>query len=503
MDLLRLDGTHAVSLRRLFPRCRLSGADELIVRSLAIDSRQLQAGDLFVAIPGCRCDGHRHVHDAVRRGASAVLACRPLAGLPVPVAQVADIRRALAELCWALVGNPQRRLKLAGITGTNGKTTTAYLLHAILSQRGPAGLSGTIVRHDGTHYRPAGLTTPPPTALADLLAAMVEHGCWAAAMEVSSHALAQHRCSGLNFHVAVFLNLAHDHLDYHGDWEAYAAAKRQLFEELHPQGRAIAWASDPRTDQVTGPASDRRWLFGLDGIGDVGGTIASMDRTGTVLRLDLPTGAVTCHLRLIGRHNALNAVAAAAAAAALGCDLPEIKRGLEQVHCVPGRLERVSPAGGPDVYVDYAHTPDALATALTALREAMGRSGRLIVVFGAGGDRDRSKRPKMGAVATRFADVVILTDDNPRTEDPALIIGDILRGCRDRDAVVVQRDRACAIELALELARPHDVVLIAGKGHEQYQIVGTQRLPFDDREVVHEWFRRHVWARWRAEQATA
>ncbi len=503
MDLLRLDGVCTVSLCRLLPGCRILGADDVRVRSLAIDSRHLQAGDLFVALPGSRRNGRQYVPEAIRRGAAAVMTTDRLADLPVPVVVVPDVHHALAELCWALAGSPQRRLKLIGITGTNGKTTTTYLVHAILSQCGPAGMSGTIVRYDGSHYRPSGLTTPPLTALADLLAAMVEHGCWAAVMEVSSHALVQQRCAGLLFDVAAFLNLGHDHLDYHRSLESYADAKRRLFEQLAPRGRAVAWAGDPHAKQVTEPAADRCWTFDLDNPADVRGTIASMDRTGTVLRIDLPGGSLTCHLKLIGHHNARNALAAAAAAAALGCSPGDIKRGLEQVHCVPGRLERVGPAAGPAVYVDYAHTPDALATALGALRQTMSQQGRLIVVFGAGGDRDRQKRPKMGAVASRLADVVIITDDNPRTEDPALIVGDILRGCTNPAAAVVQRNRARAIELALELAHPDDVVLIAGKGHEQYQIIGSQRLPFDDREVVHEWFRRHMTRPGGWQQATA
>jgi len=443
----------------------LTAGPGLRIRGVQEDSRCCAPGDLFIAITGEREDGLRHAADAVRRGAVAVVAERD-PGLPAPWVRVASARAAAGALADRVYGDPSRELALVGVTGTNGKTTTAHLIAQIVP--GPAGVIGTT----GIHW-PGGSvaspnTTPGPTALRRHLRAMVDAGCGVCASEISSHALEQRRADGLRFAVGVYTNLTRDHLDYHGTMERYAAAKARLFAMLDEDATAVVNDADPTARAVQTRARIVR--FRPEGIvGGAGGTrFRWRGREAT--------------LPLVGRHNAANAVAALEAACAIGADPDEALHQLARVLPPRGRLEPVQTSPFL-VLVDYAHTDDALEKALHAVREIT--SGKVSVVFGCGGDRDRGKRPRMGAVAGRLADRVFVTSDNPRSEDPARIVEEVLRGVGRRGARV-EIDRRAAIRLAIAEAEAGDTVLIAGKGHEDYQIVGDRRHPFDDVAVARE-----------------
>jgi UDP-N-acetylmuramoyl-L-alanyl-D-glutamate--2,6-diaminopimelate ligase len=463
--------------------------------SLTDDSRVVGQGDLFVAVRGGSVDGHRFVESAAAAGAAAVVVeggrrfslpadCR--------VIRVDDSREALARLVSAFYGlRPSFAcpLHLIGITGTNGKTTVSWMLRSILSAAGfRAALIGT-VEYDLCRERiRAPLTTPGAIDLCRHLKHAAVGGATHAILEVSSHALDQRRTDGLSFNVAAFTNFSGDHLDYHGTSEAYLAAKRRLFESLDERAVAIVNADDPAGREMAGVTAARIIRYGMGAsMADVRARIVSVERRGCefVLYGSGPELPVRCPLA--GRHNVANALAAAAIALSLGIDGDAIRQGIEDLPNVPGRLERVSgDTCAYDVYVDYAHTDDALDNVLSVLRPLTKR--RLICVFGCGGDRDRSKRPRMAAAVARYADVACVTSDNPRTENPEAIIKQILPGFVGgaRCVVQVDVDRRRAIEAAIESAGAGDTVLIAGKGHEDYQLVGAQVLHFDDREVARE-----------------
>lgn len=449
---------------------------------VADDSRHVRAGDLFCAWAGTSADGHAYVPAAEAAGAVAVLVERELGGVAIPQVLVTDGRRAAAVAAMTVYGDPAARLRLVGVTGTNGKSTTVWMLRHLLGARWNAASIGTlgVRRRDGSMVPGTeNLTTPGPVELARLLAGLVADGVEAVAMEVSSHALDQGRVHALRFDAAVFTNLTRDHLDYHGTFEAYRAAKASLVELLRPDGVAVVNAEDEAWRGVAERAP-RSVRFGRDA--DVRAESVVLGADGARFRLETPAGAADVHLPLLGGYNVENALAAAAAGLALGLTSSEIAVGLTTLPQVPGRLERI--AERPCVVLrDYAHTPDALERVLEALRALA--PGRLIVVFGAGGDRDRGKRPLMGAAASRAADVVIVTSDNPRTEDPDAIIADIEVGLNGRPHERIT-DRRAAIARALEIARPGDIVLLAGKGHETYQVVGLERRHFDEREIVAE-----------------
>jgi UDP-N-acetylmuramoyl-L-alanyl-D-glutamate--2,6-diaminopimelate ligase len=472
-----------VSLRELFPEAEIFGADEIRVSRLSVDSRRCRPGDLFVAMPGTQCDGHSFAMQAVAAGASAILTDRPIPGCPVPACFVTDVREACGWLCQALAGNPTRQLKTVGITGTNGKTTTSYLVASILDTAGyRAGVLGTLGYYDGVDVAKASWTTPPAHVLAPALARMVANGCSHGVMEVSSHALAQRRTAGMQFDVACLTNVGHDHLDFHRTRRNYLKAKQKLFEQLAPEGFAIVNADDEVCldflDKLDGPVL----TVGIDAAAEI--TASPLEQLSSEQTFLLAIGDESAPVRttLIGRHNISNCLVAAAVGFAYGIDLPTIVRGLEAVERMPGRLERLECGQPFGVFVDYAHTPDALTRVLSTLREVT--PGRLICVFGAGGDRDRSKRPWMGRAVHDLADLAVVTSDNPRSEEPGSIIADILPGFRNRHRAQVILDRADAIRHALDEARRGDCVLIAGKGHEAYQIVGAETLPFDDREIA-------------------
>lgn len=465
----------------------VSGGDPVLT-GVGQDSRALQPGELFMAWAGVSWDAHDFIPQALDRGAAAVLVERPLEGLPVPQLVVSDGRRAAALVADAAAGSPWRRLALVGVTGTNGKTTTALMVRHLMSLRGPAAALGTLglVGPDGEPRPGTGkLTTPGPVELSSWLALLADEGVRTVAMEASSHALEQRRLDGVRFRAVAFTNLTQDHLDYHGSMEEYRRAKARLVELVAEGGVVVVNVDDPAWAELPREwaGADVRWItFGLQAAARLRAREVRPGSTGTAFRLHLDDQAVDVALPLPGLFNVENALAAAGLALALGLTLEEVGRGLSGVPQVPGRLEVVV-SEPVRVIIDFAHTPEALDRVLETLRPLV--EGRLIVVFGAGGDRDRGKRPRMGAVAEARADLVVVTSDNPRTEDPARIVDDILAGMSSRrfERVV---DRRAAIARALELAGPADLVLLAGKGHERTQTIGTETFPFDERLVVRE-----------------
>ncbi|RMG13917.1 MAG: UDP-N-acetylmuramoyl-L-alanyl-D-glutamate--2,6-diaminopimelate ligase [Planctomycetota bacterium] len=462
----------------------------LPVQGVCGDSRRVRAGDVFVAVRGTRVDGARYAAEAVARGAVAVVAERPLAGLGVPCLVVQDAASALGHLCDRLRGRPSAAVRVTGVTGTNGKTTTSFLLAALFESAGQrCGLLGTVVNRVGGRPRPARMTTPDAPELHEALAAARSAGERDLVMEVSSHALDQRRVAGVRFRCGVFTNLTRDHLDYHGSLERYLDAKARLFELLPADGVAVLNARDPASEVLAARTTAHVLRYDPGGArlpakADVAARVLAEDLSGTELDLRLGSRRRRLRLPLVGRFNVENALAAATAAWALGCDGEEVLAGLRRAPGVPGRLERVPAPAGPTVLVDYAHTPDALGRVAETLRPLVPAGGRLIVVFGCGGDRDRGKRPLMGAAAEAAADLCVVTSDNPRSEEPEAIIAEILAGLRAPKRARVHPDRREAIGAAIAAARPSDLVLIAGKGHEREQIVAGTALPFDDREVA-------------------
>jgi UDP-N-acetylmuramoyl-L-alanyl-D-glutamate--2,6-diaminopimelate ligase len=465
-----------------------------VIWNLAEDSRKVRQGACFFARVGTKADGRAFIADAIARGAVAVIAPKGSPapeGMPSTVAWVeaADPALAAALIAERFHGSPSRTLELVGVTGTNGKTTIAYLVQQLLAASGlRTGLVGTVEIDDGAARVPSQLTTPPALELSELFARMVDHGCRAAAMEVSSHSLDQKRVAGLSFRTAIFTNLTGDHLDYHGTMERYAEAKATLFSMLDPSGTAIVNIDDPWSRVMLDAAkrSGARVLRVslVDPTADCFGTVHRMGLESMDVTFRGPWGLIEMKLPLVGRHNAMNALEAAAAAWTRGVDQARLAHALSVCVAPPGRLQPVAVGGaGFSVLVDYAHSDDALANVLGALRPTVPAGGRLRVVFGCGGDRDRTKRPRMAKVACEGADEVIVTSDNPRTEDPQAIIEEILAGVpgEARARVVVEADRAQAIALAVSTAREGDIILIAGKGHEDYQIIGTEKRNFDDR----------------------
>jgi UDP-N-acetylmuramoyl-L-alanyl-D-glutamate--2,6-diaminopimelate ligase len=465
-------------------------APSIEVTGVACDTRRVQPGNVFVAIHGHRYDGHAFAAEACRRGAVVVVAERPV-DVPVPLVIVPDARAALARLAAGFFGEPSRRVRTIGVTGTKGKTTTTYLVRAIVRAAGrECGLLGTIAYEAFGRSQPSENTTPDPVAIQAFLASLERPDGGFAVMEVSSHALSQRRVDGVRFAAAAFTNLSGEHLDYHKTMDAYLEAKARLFDGLEEGAVAALNARQEASARLAARTRARIIRYAVADGGPVEAEVRAsglmVTAGGSAFVLDLPgEPARPVSLALVGRHNVENALAAAAATHALGIDGATIVRGLESLRLVPGRLEPVD-AGQPfRVLVDYAHTDDALEKVLSAIR-AVSPGSRLHCVFGCGGDRDRTKRPRMGRAAERLADRVFITSDNPRTEEPAAIIEDVVRGLeRPRDAVI-EPDRRRAIERAIEEARAGDILLIAGKGHETYQIVGDRTIPFDDREVARE-----------------
>jgi UDP-N-acetylmuramoyl-L-alanyl-D-glutamate--2,6-diaminopimelate ligase len=467
-----------------------TGSLDTEIRALAYDSRKVGPGVAFVALRGSTADGHDYIPKAIAAGAAAIIAEQaPPDDVTVPWVHVRFSRIALAQAAAAFYGYPGKALRIAAVTGTNGKTTTAFLIHHLLN-RGHmrCGLLGTIFYDLGGEHVPATHTTPESLEIQQLLAQMRDNGCRAAAMEVSSHALDQDRVHGLGFSVGIFTNLTQDHLDYHGTMDAYFKAKAKLFEKIASQrkgymlinsddlwGRKLA-AQFEHTGRVV------KYGFGVGA--DFRAVNVRYDLTGTSFELEMKDRVSLVRLPLIGDFNVYNALAALAATQFIGVNLRESMDRLKEAPQVPGRLERVTENTPFHVFVDYAHTPDALENVLRTLRAL--RPNRIITVFGCGGDRDRTKRPKMAAAAEAGSDICVLTSDNPRSEDPEQIMQDAVKGFARPKKNAMIADRREAIHVALYGARAGDIILVAGKGHEDYQEIKGKRYPFDDRKVVRQ-----------------
>jgi UDP-N-acetylmuramoyl-L-alanyl-D-glutamate--2,6-diaminopimelate ligase len=459
---------------------------ERAVTGITLDSRRVEPGWVFCALRGHDADGHLYIPDAEARGAAAVMVESEGRGGTLPQLRVRDGRRAAAAAAAAFFRDPWEEMLLVGVTGTNGKTTSVAILRHVLGAQGPAGSVGTlgVVDVEGnTLPGTQGLTTPDAVEAARWLRALSDGGARATAMEVSSHALDQGRLAAVRFDGAMFTNLSRDHLDYHGSLEAYRAAKLRLLDLVAPGGVVVVNADDPAWANVEKPGT-RRVSFGFGAGSEVRAENVRADGPSTRWTLVVPGDSAEVDLPLLGGYNTSNALGAAAVLWALGWSAAAVAERLASLPQVPGRLERVPAAeGAPLVVIDYAHTPDALERALEALRERT--AGRLIAVFGAGGDRDRGKRPEMGRVAAARADFSVLTSDNPRGEDAAAIVAEIESGMGDAPRRTLL-DRAEAIRHAVAAARPGDVVLLAGKGHENYQIWGNEVRPFDERSIALE-----------------
>ena len=500
------DGKSVAELLRGLERCGFACSTTLAettrVLRAEIDSRRVRPGDVFVAVPGARAHGLAFARQAVSAGAVAVLCASDHRGVAgdLPAIFVDDVVRASGHLAALLVDEPAERVALVGVTGTNGKTSCTYLLESIWHAAGiPCGVGGTIVQRGPGFERGSYLTTPGAIELQSFLAELARAGARWAALEVSSHALAQHRVAGAIFRAAVFTNLTRDHLDYHRTEEDYFAAKLLLFSEYldHERGVAVVNADDPRAEEIrsrtcarsvvtysgSGRAADLRVESASSSLDGVRGVLVGFGQ-----RIEFSS-------RMFGAANLANIAAAAATALATGVDHAAVGEGLSNARPVPGRLERIG-SGTPAVFVDYAHTPDALERTLFAVRQLA--PARVIAVFGCGGDRDRGKRPLMGEIAANLADVVVLTSDNPRSEEPETILAEIERGMVGKTVreepeqlaasrargYAVEEDREAAIRLAYAIARPDDVIVIAGKGHEDYQEIAGVRRPFDDRALA-------------------
>jgi UDP-N-acetylmuramoyl-L-alanyl-D-glutamate--2,6-diaminopimelate ligase len=461
------------------------------VTGIAYDSRQVRPGQIFVALKGLKADGAAFAGQAMQRGALAVVSDDPRpSGFDGEWVTVTDARRALAYLAATFFDHPSAEMQVVGITGTNGKTTTAFLVASIFeAAKMRCGVLGTVGYSIASEMRPATHTTPEAPEVQRLLREMVDRGCTAAAMEVSSHALALRRVECTRFAAGVFTNLTRDHLDFHADMESYFAAKRRLFEMLPPKAPSLINLDDPRGSGLAASVA-RPVTYAVNRAADITPGPLTFSLDGLSFDVRTPRGALHVGSPLVGRPNVYNILAAVATATALGVSFDAIERGVSALAGVPGRFQVVSSRNDEvTVVVDYAHTDDALRNLLETARPLT--RGRLITVFGCGGDRDRTKRPLMGAVASRLSDLVVITSDNPRTEDPGRIIEEIRRGItadtrRAAAEPLAIPDRRLAIEKAIELARPGDVVLVAGKGHEQYQVIGGESLPFDDVTVASE-----------------
>lgn len=458
------------------------------IQSLDYDSRRVKDGSLFFAIKGEQADGHLYIDEAIRKGAVAVVSSRPAPpDLDVAWIQVEATRPSMGILAAQFYQHPSRRLQLVGITGTNGKTTTAFLTHSILERRSPALLMGTIKAKIGEWESESERTTPEAVDIQAILSRALKSGCTAGVMEVSSHALFFHRVYQCSFPVAVFTNLSQDHLDFHKSLEEYFQAKCLLFQKHYNPGLryAVVNRDDPFAERIELAPAVRRVTFGLSKDNDVYPVSHRTSLEGTRVELKWFDRRLPLSSPLAGEHNFYNIMSAAIAASLLGASDEQIREGVEQMQQVPGRFEKVDTKKPSTVIVDYAHTPHALENVLRLCRQLA--QGNVICVFGAGGDRDREKRPLMGAIAARDADWVIVTSDNPRFEDPARIAREIQAGIpAGATHCEVILDRREAITRALEAAGENDIVLLAGKGHEAYQHIQGESIPFDDREVVKE-----------------
>ncbi len=460
------------------------------VAQFTCDSRRVRPGGLFVALRGATFDGHRFLDDVHQKGACGAVV-EEVCNTALPQIQVNDTLASLPKLAANFYGHPAKKLHLTGITGSNGKTTSTYLLEALLQSTGkPCGVLGTIEYRYGSKRIPAPNTTPLPHDLHDHLNEIVNENIQHVVMEVSSHGLALHRVDEVEFEIAVFTNLSQDHLDFHSTMEEYRGAKQLLFTRyLKPSGKAVINMDDEAGRFIASRVSkDQLITYGLNPKADISASNIKTHLKGTSFVLHIKEKAVEVQTPLLGIHNVYNVVGVCAAAYAQELSIQEIENGIKQFQPVPGRLESIENSIGAQVVVDYCHTPDALDKCLETLNAIPHK--RLITLFGCGGDRDLGKRPLMAKAAERHSDILIVTSDNPRTEDPQTIINDIMAGLRQSAKTIeVIEDRRGAIQTAIEMLQDGDILLLAGKGHEDYQIIGQEKQPFDDRKIARECLR--------------
>ena len=476
---------------------------DLEVRHLQIDSREVSPGDVFIAVKGLHSDGHNFLEDAIRRGCIAIVVNEKTV-IPSDykgfVFRAEQTEKALELLMEVFYRNPSFHLKMIGVTGTNGKTSiTAMVEHILNENKIPCGVIGTINHHFQNHIWDTQLTTPDQLTLRKRLGEFLAKGALATAMEVSSHALDQGRVDGVYFDVAIFTNLTRDHLDYHKTMENYFQAKQILFRDslaspMKPRTRAVINIDDPYGRSLECAERSQVWTYGSSRDADFFYHLVQFTRTDSRFMIESPFGHIQTRWKLLGHHNIMNGLASCIAVSCLGLPFETCVRSMETFHNVPGRLESVVARNEAVAFIDYAHSPDALTKALSTLRAVVEsqKSGppiRIITVFGCGGDRDKGKRPLMMKAALELSDTIVVTSDNPRTEDPTAIIDEILKGREDNHGrsqveVYVEVDREKAIKAAIAMSKPQDLILIAGKGHENYQIFGTEKRHFSDREVV-------------------
>ena len=460
--------------------------------NICADSRQITKGDIFVAVDGTNVDGHDFIDAAINNGAAYIVCQKKPPTDGVIAVLVEDSAIALAELAQARFNNPAAKLTNLAVTGTNGKTTVCYLVRAIIEAANQkCGMIGTVTYDTGNTSKPAPLTTPDAVSIADLQSQMVDANVKYMAIEASSHALVQKRLASINFTAAAFTNLTGDHLDYHKTTKEYLNAKITLFANLPIHGVSILNAQSPQALTIAARTNARTLFYAIDDPdnitdkpADITAKIVAMNVAGAVYQLQFNGQVKTVSTKLTGRHNISNQLAAAGLCLAAGFELPTIAKGLSSIDCVPGRLDAIDLGQPYSVLVDYAHTDDALSNVLQTLKPLC--KSRLIVLFGCGGDRDKTKRPRMAKVAEEFADIVIVTSDNPRTESAQQIIDDIVKGFSNPNAdnIIIEPDRKAAIEIAINTAGKNDIVLLAGKGHEDYQIIGKEKIHFDDKEAA-------------------
>lgn len=466
---------------------KVSGEVNLAIKKIECDSRRVKAGDLFVAIEGYTEDGHKHIHSAVKNGAVAVVARKNGIYKPKAKILVPDTREALALLAGRFYDYPSRKLKMVGITGTNGKTTISYLIRSILQQnRNRVGLIGTIAYWVDDQKSKAVNTTPESLDLERMFSRMLKQGISSVVMEASSHALAMHRVDGIEFDVAIFTNLNHEHLDFHKTMDAYRQAKGLLFRKLKAEGGSgVINMDDPNWRYFSRQTEKECLTYSLnDPSADFFTTGFTCTPENTLITVATPVGEMKLDFKLIGESNVYNALASVAASFALKIDPQVIKSGLEAITGVAGRMERIQAGQDFNIWIDYAHTPHAFERLLKSARRITKR--RLLFLFGCGGDRDREKRPLMGKVAAEYADSIILTEDNPRSEEPETITEHIMAGIEEKNKVEIIIDRKEGIKRALQMARPGDTLVLAGKGHEEYQVIGDEKIHFSDKETVLE-----------------
>jgi len=456
-----------------------------LINNITYDSRKIKDGSLFIAIKGFKVDGHSYLETAEKNGATAAVVEDQMETVKIPQIKVKDSRAAMAQIVKEFYKPELTQLRTAGITGTNGKTTTTYLVKSVLESAGlPSGLIGTIEYDIAGEKINSWNTTPESTDLLDMMYAMYSKGQKGCVMEVSSHGLALNRADGIDFEVAVFTNLSQDHLDFHKDFEDYFAAKRKLFELLKPDGIAVINNNDEYGKRLINDISRECLTFGLDSNSQIYVRNWSSSLSGLTIDISTPVGDIEINSRLIGQFNVENILGAVGVGLAFKFDLKTIKMGIENVDRIPGRLEPIKLKNNRVAVVDYSHTPDALQKALIELNKI--NKNNLWVVFGCGGDRDKSKRPIMGKIAEDYATNVIVTSDNPRSENPDTIISDILKGISHKESINIEPDRKEAIYLALRKSETNDIILVAGKGHETYQEINGIKHSFDDRLIIKE-----------------